>query len=217
MGERHHALSSLYTTALVATGATPVLLPSVAAHHAEEVIARIDGLLITGGGDIDPARYGAENTASSDIDPVRDEWELALVGAARRHGLPLLGVCRGLQVLNVALGGSLHQHVWDSDDHHHLWSDDGTRLSSGHHDVVIDGRLAEIYGKDARRVNSLHHQSIDRLGAGMEVVATAPDGRVEAAATTGRWAALGVQWHPERLDLSDEMPLFRWLCEQSSR
>lgn len=127
----------------------------------------------------------------------------------------MLGVCRGLQVLNVALGGTLHQHVWDSDEHTHLWNADRTHLATGHHDVALNGTLREIYGKDARRVNSLHHQSIDRIGRGLEVAATAPDGRIEAAASTEPWPAIGVQWHPERLDLADEQPLFRWITEQS--
>ncbi|MEX2654461.1 MAG: gamma-glutamyl-gamma-aminobutyrate hydrolase family protein [Acidimicrobiia bacterium] len=210
-GERHHMLSATYTTALLAAGAIPVLLPSIDPDHAPAVISRIDGLVITGGGDIDPSRYGAENTDSTDIDPIRDAWELALVTEARRQGVPMLGICRGSQILNVALGGTLHQHVWGSVDHPHLWNEDRTQLANGHHDVTLDGKLREIYGKDARRVNSLHHQSLDRIGSDLEVMATAPDGRTEAVATTGRWPAVAVQWHPERLDLADEQPLFRWI------
>jgi putative glutamine amidotransferase len=214
--ERHHLLSSTYTAALVAVGATPVLLPSIDPARADLAVSRIDGLVITGGGDIDPARYGADNTDSTDIDPVRDAWEISLLDAARRRGLPMLGICRGCQILNVGLGGTLRQHVWGTDTHPHLWNEDRTHLATGHHDVALDGALREVYGKDARRVNSLHHQSIDSLAAGLEVVATSPDGRIEAVATTGRWQALGVQWHPERLELSDEAPLFRWITERAS-
>lgn len=214
--ERHHMLSATYTTALVAAGATPVLLPSIDPEHAADVISRLDGVVISGGGDVDPVRYGHENTASADIDPVRDAWELALVDAARRADLPLLGICRGVQVLNVACGGTLVQHVWGTEEHPHLWNDDRSHLATGHHDVSLTGVLAEIYGKDARRVNSLHHQAIDRVGEGLEVAATAADGRIEAVSTAAGWPALGVQWHPERLDLGDERPLFEWLTRQAS-
>lgn len=213
--ERTHMLSSTYTTALVAAGATPVLLPSIGPEHAERVVSAIDGLVISGGGDIDPGRYGAENTRSSEVDTERDAWELALVSAARRRGVPLLGICRGCQLLNVAFGGTLHQHVWDSEAHPDLWNEDRTMLVTGHHDVALTGILTKIYGEDARRVNGLHHQAIDRLGDGLEVVATAPDGGIEAVATTDSWTALAVQWHPERL--ADEQALFGWITEQAAR
>ena len=206
-------LSATFTVALTAAGATPVLLPSISAAHAKEVVDRMDGILISGGGDIDPAGYGAENTASSEIDPVRDSWEVALVESARAAGKPLLGICRGTQLLNVALGGTLHQHVWGSDDHPDLWNADRTFMHEGFHDVSLTGVLAEIYGTDRRRVNSYHHQSADRIGDDLSVVATAPDGKVEGLAASDGWPAVAVQWHPERLDLADEMPLFRWLVD----
>lgn len=215
-GERHHLLSATYTAALTAAGATPVILPSVEPALADLAVSRVDGLIISGGGDIDPARYAADNTDSTDLDPIRDAWEFALVEAARRRDIPLLGICRGLQVLNVALGGSLRQHVWGSADHAPLWNQDRTQLATGHHDVALGGPLRELYGKDSRRVNSLHHQGVARLGDELEVVATAGDGGVEAVVSTGRWTALAVQWHPERLDLADEQPLFRWITERAS-
>lgn len=212
-GERHHMLSSTYTTALVAAGATPVLLPSVDPDHAAAVVDRMDGILISGGGDIDPACYGAENVASTEIDPIRDNWELALVGAARATGKPLLGICRGAQLLNVAFGGTLEQHVWNSEVHTDLWNAQRTSLRLGTHDVTLTGMLREIYGKDRRWVNSYHHQSVDRVGEGLVVVAVADDGRPEGLESTGEWPALAVQWHPERLDLADEQPLFSWLVD----
>ena len=206
-------LSTTYTSALVAAGATPVLLPSIDPDRAPAVLARMDGILISGGGDIDPARYGAKNVSSSEIDPIRDEWELALVGAALASNKPVLGICRGAQLLNVAFGGTLEQHVWDSDDHPDLWNDERTFLRLGVHDVTLTGTLREIYGKDRRRVNSYHHQSVERVGDGLVVLASSDDGRPEGLASTGEWPALAVQWHPERLDLSDEQPLFNWLVD----
>lgn len=210
-------LSSTYTNVLVAAGATPVLLPSVDLRGVVDVMAVIDGLVITGGGDVDPATYGADNTDSSEVDPTRDRWELALVSAAQDRRVPLLGVCRGSQVLNVALGGTLHQHVWGSASHPDLLDVSGTQLETGYHDIVMHGVLVDIYSTDTRRVNSLHHQAIDVVGHGLEVVATTSDGEVEAVAATGSWDALGVQWHPERPDLTDERPLFRWITERSAR
>lgn len=215
--ERTHMLSSTYTEVLVAAGATPVLLPSIDPRHVDIVLESVDGLVITGGGDMDPATYGAANSDSSDVDRARDQWELALVAAARRHQVPVLGVCRGCQVLNVALGGTLRQHVWGSKSHPHLLDASGTRLETGYHDVSLEGLLVEIYSKDSRRVNSLHHQAIDIVGDGLEVVATTSDGEIEAVVATGPWPALGVQWHPERPDLTDEHPLFRWITEQAAR
>jgi putative glutamine amidotransferase len=209
-------LSATYTRALTAVGATPLLLPSVAPDHASQAVDRVDALLITGGGDIDPSCYGQDNTSSTDIDAARDAWELALARAARDRGIPLLGICRGCQILNVSLGGTLRQEVWGTDDHRHLWNDDRTRLADGDHDVDLSGTLADIYGKDARRVNSFHHQAIGVLGEGLAVVATARDGSIEAVESTTGWRALAVQWHPERLDLSDEGPLFGWIAGVAS-
>jgi putative glutamine amidotransferase len=212
--ERTHMLSSTYTDSLVAAGATPILLPSIELDHIEEVIAAIDGLVITGGGDIDPSRYGAVNTDSAEIDGRRDAWELALVHAARLGGTPLLGICRGCQVLNVAMGGTLHQHLWGSESHPDLWNEDRTKLANGEHDVELSGVLADIYAGDTRTVNSLHHQSIDRLGDCLEVLATAPDGHVEGIGATDGWHALAVQWHPERL--ATDATLFTWITQRAA-
>ena len=212
--ERHHLLSSRYTIALTTAGATPLMLPSIDPAFADLAVSRIDGLVITGGGDIDPVRYGRSNTDSREIDAVRDAWELALVEAAKRRNTPLLGICRGLQILNVGLGGTLRQHVWGTEDHVHLWNEDRTHLASGNHDVTLEGMLRELYGKDRRRVNSLHHQAIEELGKGLEAVATAPDGVVEAVASVGDWPALAVQWHPERQ--LDEEALFGWITEKAA-
>src|SRR5690606_36614519 len=131
--ERTHMLSATYTAALVTAGATPLLLPSLPPEHADQSAAAIDGLVLTGGDDIDPRRYGACATASTGIDPTRDGWELALVDAARRRGIPLLGICRGCQILNVSRGGTLHQHVWGTEAHPPLR--DADHLATGQHDI----------------------------------------------------------------------------------
>lgn len=211
--EPHNLLSRTYTDALLAVGAIPILLPAAGPDNVERVLDLLDGLVISGGGDIDPWLYGQENTDSTDIDGRRDAWELALVRSARRRGLPTLGICRGCQIVNVAAGGDLRQDAWDTDTHVDLWNHDRTHRATDHHPVTLSGPLVEVYGTAERLVNTLHHQSLDRIGADLDVVATAPDGCVEAVAASDGWRMLAVQWHPERMDLSDERPLFEWLVD----
>ena len=131
----------------------------------------------------------------------------------------MLGVCRGHQILNVAAGGTLDQPVWGRTDHPPLWNDDKTRLTTWMHEVSFDqdSRIAEVYGKDRRIVNSLHHQAVEEVGAGLEVTGRATDGTVEVLESIGDWWAIGVQWHPERLDLSDERPLFEAMVGAAAR
>ena len=213
--EAHHLLSRTYTDAILESGGIPIVLPAAPVSAVATVLDRIDGLLITGGGDIDPVRYGRENERSSEIDGRRDVWELALVAGARRRGLPTLGICRGCQSVNVVAGGTLHQHVWGTEHHRHLMNEERTRLATDHHDVELSGLLKEIYGTGRRRVNTLHHQSIADLGPGLSVAATAPDGIIEGVAGEDGWPVVAVQWHPERMDPADERPLFDWLISMS--
>jgi len=120
-------------------------------------------------------------------------------------------------MLAVESGGSLRQHVWGSDTHPDLWNHDRTRRATGHHDVVLSGILVGIYGTDRRTVASLHHQAVAAVGEGLEVVATAPDGTIEALAGTGEWPVLAVQWHPERVPFTEEGVLFEWLVRVAAR
>ena len=194
-----------YADAVAAAGANPVLLPPL--PGIEQVVTRLDGLILSGGGDIDPAEFGAETAPETrTIRPARDAAEFALVAAALEHGLPLLGICRGLQVLNVALGGTLHQHLPALVGH-----DEHSPVPGGYgsHPVrVAEGsRLAGILAGDlaAIPVPTHHHQGIDRLGAGLTATAWTGDGVVEAVelaappgnGNAGAWFALAVQWHPE--------------------
>lgn len=217
--ERHYSIAAGYVAGITDAGGIPVVLPAIEPSFAADAISRIDALLVSGGADIDPARYGSENTRSVDIDAGRDAWELALTAEAKRTRIPFLGVCRGHQILNVACGGNLDQHVWGRPDHPPLWNPDKTRLTTWMHEVSFgSGSLvADIYGKDRRMVNSLHHQAVDAVGQDLAVTGTAGDGTVEVLESTNGWWALGVQWHPERLDLADERPLFEALVHAASR
>jgi putative glutamine amidotransferase len=201
-------LHASYLAATERAGGIAVLLPApgtvlaeeTAAEdvlgRAEEVLRRVDGLVLTGGADVDPARYGQlPGERTSPPRAARDAWEIALTTAALRRGVPLLAVCRGLQVLNVALGGSLHQHLPDVAGH------DGHQPAPGTFGTVEvstepGSRTAELIGPRVR-VHCHHHQALARLAPGLTVTARADDGTVEAAEVSGPAFALGVQWHPE--------------------
>ena len=207
-----------YSDAVVRAGGRPYLLTSRAVLSPEAVLAPLDGLLLTGGGDIDPARYGESPIdATSGVDPERDEAELGLLAAAREGGLPVLGICRGCQLLNVALGGTLVQDLPGADGRAHLVL--GARQQLSHVlTVQPDSALHALVGRPDVEVNSIHHQGIARPASALRPVAWAEDGLIEAV--EGRHEPLlGVQWHPE--NLIDSAPvhlgIFRWLVEESGR
>ncbi len=194
-----------YTDMVAAAGGLPVLLPPLPAVAG--VLSRLDGLVLSGGGDIDPAHYGAaRDDASGPANPERDAAELGLWRHALASGLPVLGICRGLQVINVAQGGTLHQHVPDLVGHDGHSPDPG---SYGSHKVSVapTSRLAGVVGRTETAVPTHHHQAIDRLGAGLVATAWTDDGVIEAIefsadedpAGAGRFM-LAVQWHPEAGD-----------------
>ena len=207
--EDGHALARDYVEAVVAAGGLPVMLPILAPELAPVALRDLDGLLLSGGGDLDPARYGA--TPHPDVygvDPARDAWELALVAAAHQ---PVLGICRGSQVLNVAAGGTLVQHLPDRTSIVHREMDRKRELV---HDVEVQAgsRLHGVLGGPHHRVNTLHHQAVDQVGDGLVAVAWAPDGTIEAVEAVGDRPILAVQWHPELLiDHDVHAAIFSWL------
>jgi putative glutamine amidotransferase len=196
-------LSTYYTDSVVEAGMTPVLLPAALGPDvAHRLVAAVDGLVLSGGDDVDPASYGAENTHSHNMSPEVDEFEIALATAARERRMPVLAICRGLQILNVALGGSLSQEVTSDGGVHELISRDHVEMNARRHVVRFeeDSILASLYDAEETKVNTLHHQGIDRLADDLVVEGRSDDGLVEAARFAGDWWALGVQWHPERLE-----------------
>jgi gamma-glutamyl-gamma-aminobutyrate hydrolase PuuD len=211
-------LHASYVAATERAGGIAVLLPpqgaDAAQAAAEEVLDRVDGLVLTGGADVDPRRYGAtpaERTGAPRA--ARDEWEIALAGAALRRGTPLLAVCRGLQVLNVALGGTLHQHLPDLTGHEGHQPGPGV---FGAVEVTTEPgtRTAELLGPRVKG-SCHHHQALDRLAPGLIVTGRADDGTVEAAEVSGQAFAIGVQWHPE--EDSADTRLFAALVEAGQR
>ncbi|MER6406407.1 gamma-glutamyl-gamma-aminobutyrate hydrolase family protein [Streptomyces viridosporus] len=187
-------------------GGLAALLPPDAPEHAAAAVARLDGLVIAGGPDVEPARYGAEpDPRTGPPARARDAWELALIEAALERGLPLLGICRGMQLLNVALGGTLVQHV---DGHAEVPG------VFGRHPVkpVPGTRYAGLVPEEAS-VPAFHHQAVDRLGGGLVPSAHAEDGTVEAVELPAAPWVLGVQWHPE---MGDDVRVVRALVEAAA-
>jgi putative glutamine amidotransferase len=201
--DRLQTLSTYYTDSVASAGMTPLLFPAgLEPSDAPGLVDLVDGILLSGGDDVDPSGYGAENTASTKTDSDVDRFEVAVLEAARQAAKPVLAICRGLQVLNVAFGGSLHQEVTSSGGTHDLMSGDHEEMNARRHVVTFEpgSLLASLYGASEAKVNTLHHQGIDRLGAGLVVEGRTDDGLIEAARSDGDWWVLGVQWHPERLD-----------------
>ena len=204
-----------YVDGVVAAGGLPIVLPSLDPDRAAEVVAVLDGLLLTGGGDVDPARFGAAaEPACGPPESARDAWELALVDAARSGGIPILGICRGIQVLNVAAGGSLIQ---DLPTHGIDGHDQIERAAHEVHDVAVvaESLLARVVGSTRLRTNTLHHQAIDPagVGEGLRVTGIADDGVVEGVESADG-LVLGVQWHPElHLEHAAHRALFSWVID----
>ncbi len=212
-------LPKVYFEAVTKAGGIAVLLPPqpVTCAIADRVLDGLDGLIITGGKDLDPALYGqAAHPETDEPRPDRDEWESALLVRALDREIPFLGICRGAQVLNVALGGTLHQHLPDVVGDRRFQAGGGVFNSVGV-DVVPSSRLAELLAQDAEShrpelsVPVYHHQAIDRLGAGLAVSATAEDGTIEAVELAGGPFAVAVQWHPE--ESKEDLRLFAGLVD----
>lgn len=190
----HFMAATAYVKAVHRAGGTPLVLPVVDPKDVDALLDAVDAVVITGGCDVDPASYGHDpDDRLGPIDPRRDASDLAIARAVVARNLPTLAVCRGVQILNVALGGTLTQHV---DDHMRL-----DQYNIDAHTVKIDAqsRLAQIVGTHTLGVNTLHHQVLDELGNGVHAVAHNEHGHTEAVEIDGASNVLGVQWHPEFL------------------
>ena len=195
-------VNDAYVRALQGAGLVPLIVPpSLSLDEARAVVARVTGVVLSGGEDVGPARYGsAAHPATQHPHNGRDDTELALVEAAREARRPLLAICRGLQLLNVALGGTLVQDLPTERPGliAHARDDASTTRVHGL-SVVAGSRLAAALGATSLDVNSLHHQAIDRLAPGLHATAHAPDGVIEGVETMDDWWVLAAQWHPEEL------------------
>ena len=208
-----------YLTALASVGGAPVLLPLLDRDEAalRAVYARLDGLFIAGGVDLDPASYGeARHEATGRTDAARDAVELALARWALEDGMPIFGVCRGMQILNVVRGGSLVQDttlLLPGALKHDYFPTEGYERDFLAHTVkpLTGSRIATVFGGADVDVNSMHHQGVERMGSDLVATAHATDGLIEALEGTGDAWVMGVQWHPEML--IDQDPATRRLFE----
>jgi putative glutamine amidotransferase len=193
-----------------------------------DALAGVDGLLLTGGGDVEPARYGeSPREGLDDVDPARDEFEIALVAAARERDLPIFAICRGVQVLNVAAGGTLVQDIPSQIQgalNHSLGVPQHQAYELAHEvwvekDSLLAKLMAErLIGADTCEVNSRHHQAVKTVAGGYRVTATAPDGVVEAIEDPSKRFCLGVQWHPENFWRTGEFrALYEGFLEAASK
>lgn len=191
-----------YTDAILAAGLIPLLVPPMSEDGAAAILDAVHGLVLTGGEDVDPVFFGADrHPATGPANDLRDRIELSLAKEAAVRRIPTLAICRGVQVLNVALGGTLVQDIPSQLDTR-LQHDAESERSSRVHEVSIDAgsRLAGIVGARRITTNSFHHQSVERVAPGLCTVAKSPDGVIEAVECADRaWWAVGVQWHPEEL------------------
>lgn len=203
---RRHLLSEPYVQAITAAGGTPLIIPPVL-DRVDDYLRTVDGVLLSGGGDVAPERYGAteHHPATYGLDPERDGFELAFVQAALEAAVPIFAICRGIQVLNVALGGTLIQDIPSlpapAVPVAHRQQEAGIASEDVGHRVTLTAAWplpSQTQAPDrSLGVNSFHHQALDQLGSPLEAVAFAPDGLVEAVIVPEHPFALGVQWHPE--------------------
>jgi putative glutamine amidotransferase len=212
------ALGVAYLEAVQAAGGLPMVLAPLPTRGVEALLDRVDGICLSGGPDLEPSWYGADaHPELGPTEPEVDVFELSLARAARRRGLPVLAICRGLQILNVSRGGSLMQHLPErvGADIAHRQTEPASETT---HSVQIAPRslLATLIDDERADVNSFHHQAIDRLGTGLQAVAWSEDGVVEGIEAPGDVFTVGVQWHVECLtDRPEHASLFTALVDSA--
>jgi putative glutamine amidotransferase len=212
-----YTLGAEYPQAVIDAGGLPLLLP----HHRPEDAARVlegfDGVVMVGGDDIHPSRYGQNDRGlSKGVRDSADDSDLAFTAAAYELGIPLFAICRGYQALNVAMGGTLQQDSTSMDGLHRPISDVPAEVMGERHpiEVLPGSRLAQAYGTHRRLVNSIHHQAIDTIAPGFRAVAWAPDGTIEAIEPDDQDArVLAVQWHPEKIAAEGDDVLFQYFIQ----
>ncbi len=210
--------SRFYIGAIEHAGGVPVILPVTEPDRVGDVLRLVHGLVLTGGGDVAPSLYGATPLdGTTGVDPERDAFEVALCRAAIDSGVPILAICRGMQVMNVVLGGTLVQDIAAVTGQYHY---DPRRWREQVHRIKVEpqSRVAGALGETELGVNTVHHQGLDRLAEGVRAVAWAEDGSVEAIEIPGAPFVVGVQWHPEVLeDHPEQRGLFRHLVDHARR
>lgn len=215
----YESLSYNYIKAVQLAGGLPILIPTLLYEEMDRYLDLIDGLILSGGDDIDPALYGEEPILElGEVCPERDLFEMKFLAKAIERKVPILGICRGFQMINVALGGTLYQDikVQQGSEFNHLNLVDP--VDTLEHEVTLEqnSKLYQMMGKDRLMVNSLHHQAINEIGRNLKVVGLSFDHIVEALEYEGESFMLGVQWHPEDLVVKDNyfLELFKAFIEE---
>lgn len=216
-------ISEAYVQAVSQVGGIPVLIPlGLSEDQLLTMPSRLDGIIFSGGGDIDPGIYGGEpHQEISFVDSDRDRVELQLVQNVLKNRIPFLGICRGIQMINVALGGTLYTHIPDQlpSEVHHPYIEGNPRDYLAHEVLIQPGsQIFDIMGQPGVMVNSMHHQGIDQLGDDLQVTAHAPDGLIEGVEMRDYPFGIAVQWHPEWLTTLDPMrALFQSFVKASGK
>ncbi len=217
----HHKVKDTYVQAVIRTGGIPVLLPTGTEEDIESLIEKFDGFIFTGGGDVDPILFGEEpHVDLGDIEPERDLFEIPLAKAVINSNKPFLGICRGMQVLNVALKGSVYQDIYAQQDNTTIQhSQKAPTYYASHFVQVTEGSLMRaIAEKETIKVNSFHHQAVKDVIEPLQVSGVANDGTIEAIESTTHPFVVGVQWHPEALIEKDDqlsLQLFETFIQKS--
>ena len=223
LGERTvlDALDPAYSDRVADAGGLPLIVPRPPgrqmARLADEVLDLADGLLLSGGGDVDPASYGHQPESVDDADPAADAWEIALLHAAHARRMPTLGICRGAQVMAVAFGGTLAQRLTAETLHHDLATMTPEAILAERHEVELQpgSAVSALFGgRPVLHVNTIHHHAVADAGA-LEATARAAGDLIEAVEPADGWPALGVQWHPEKMDEPEQRALFERLVEDA--
>lgn len=207
--EHRHTLSNTYIKAIIRAGGIPVILPSGIENDIDALIEQFDGFVLTGGGDVDPSYFGEDPHAElGNIEPERDAFEVALAKELLKNKKPVLGICRGMQVLTVASGGSVYQDMpaqQEGNLHQHIQK---APMYHPFHLVKVEPKslMGTIVGEETIKVNSYHHQAVKEAGKGFEVVGKANDGTIEVVESKEHPFIIGVQWHPEALLEKDDQP-----------
>ncbi len=215
---RRDFTNEAYTASLAEAGALPILLPSLLSE-VEDLLALCDGILLPGGFDIEPDLYGQEKSPlCMKTERASDLFQLELLRLAYKKGRPILGICRGCQLINVFFGGTLYQDISLCGDKKEVHSQ-GKKDTPFTHAVTLqkDSKLSEIFGSSSLEVNSFHHQGVDRLGRNLVATALCPDGFIEGIEQKGESWCVGVQWHPEVMMMASKgmLPLFSAFVEAS--
>lgn len=198
----YECLSYNYIKAVELAGGLPILIPTLLNEEIDRYLDLIDGLILSGGEDINPTLYGAEPISQlGELCPERDLFEIKLFTKALERQMPILGICRGFQVINVALGGTLYQDIMVQQGSHFNHLNLINPVDTLQHEVILatDSKLYQIMKKDKLMVNSLHHQAIHKVGENLKVVGLSTDDIIEALEYKGETFVVGVQWHPEDL------------------